>query len=91
MLHDIEARIILRYLHMRTIVAIVLSFISFGVLWVLLKELSGDDANAALTALLGAIAGFLGNSLLTVIQAISAPILDYLKDRLGTVGPPAES
>ena len=81
-----ELKVILAYLVARSGIATLLGLLVGSALYLLITELNGTAPNAALTALLGAIVGYIGNSLQQVIAALSAPVLDYLKDRLGTRG-----
>ena len=81
-----EIRIILAVFAGRTILAALLGTLVAVCLRWLIIELQGGDPNAALTALLGAIVGYIGASLQQIVGAIAADVLGYLKDRLGTRG-----
>lgn len=81
-----EVVVILSYLFVRGFLVLSLSFIIGAAFWALLTELNKEDPNAALTALLGMVIGFIGSSLIALANAIAMSVLDYLKDRLGTRG-----
>ncbi len=77
-----EVTLILTHLRIRAALATMLSVAIGIVIWVLIKELGGEASDPAMTAILASMATGLVLALKDLIQAISADIQGYLKDRL---------
>ncbi len=86
MLARSEVFLITMYLVVRGVLAAIVGWLLITIVNALIAELGGEDSDPAMTAILASVATALATGFSSLVAGISASILDYLKDRLGTRG-----
>ena len=84
MLDKSEVFLITIYLVIRGALAGGMGWLLMIIIGALISELGGEESDPAMTAILAAVATALAGGFSVLVAGISASILDYLKDRLGT-------